>query len=120
LNTLAMRMSAGAANLVISRGGASAIFEIAAWGLPSIIIPITDSNGDHQRKNSFSYARARAGIVMEEKNLTPNLLISEISRIISDKILQKNMRNGAQNFAKPNAARKIAEAIIATALKHEE
>lgn len=120
LNVLAMRMSAGAADLVISRGGASAIFEVAIWGLPAIIIPITDSNGDHQRKNAFSYARAKAGNVMEEKNLTPNLLISEINRIISDKVLQKNMKNGAKNFAKPNAARKIAEGIIATALKHEE
>lgn len=120
LNILAMRMSAGAADLVISRGGASAIFEIAAWGVPSIIIPIADSNGDHQNRNAFSYARSGAGIVMEERNLTPNLFVSEINRILTDEELQKKMRNGAKNFAKPDAARKIAEGIINIALKHEE
>ena len=44
-----MKMSAGVADLIISRAG-STIFQIAVWGVPSIIIPITNSNGDHQRK----------------------------------------------------------------------
>jgi len=120
LNTLAMRMSGGASNLVVSRGGASAIFEIAIWGLPSIIVPIADSNGDHQRKNAFTYARSGAAVVIEEKNFTPNLLASEIDRLLSDKELTKKMKDATKEFAKPNAARKIAEGIIATALKHEE
>ncbi|MDP6388093.1 MAG: undecaprenyldiphospho-muramoylpentapeptide beta-N-acetylglucosaminyltransferase [Candidatus Pacebacteria bacterium] len=120
LNVLAMRMSAGAADLVVSRGGAGSIFEIAGWEVPSIIIPISDSNEDHQRRNSFAYARAGAGIVIEEKNLTPNLFVSEINHVLANKELQRKMKNGAKNFAKPNAARKIAEGIIATALKHEE
>jgi UDP-N-acetylglucosamine--N-acetylmuramyl-(pentapeptide) pyrophosphoryl-undecaprenol N-acetylglucosamine transferase len=59
LSPLHMRMSGGAAALVISRAG-SQIFEIASWGVPSIIIPITNSNNDHQRKNAYSYAYARA------------------------------------------------------------
>ena len=57
LNDLSLRMASGISRLVVSRAG-STIFEIAAWGLPSIVIPITDSNGDHQRKNAFNYARA--------------------------------------------------------------
>jgi UDP-N-acetylglucosamine--N-acetylmuramyl-(pentapeptide) pyrophosphoryl-undecaprenol N-acetylglucosamine transferase len=119
LNTLAMRMSAGAANLVVSRAGSGAISEIAIWNLPSIIIPISEEVSHDQRKNAFAYARSGAGIVLEEKNLTPNLLISEINRIFSDKELQKKMKEGAENFARPNAARKIAEGIITIALRHE-
>src|SRR3989344_430694 len=63
----AMAMAAGAANLVISRAG-STIFEIASWGIPSIVIPITESNGDHQRQNAFNYLQSGAAIMIEEAN----------------------------------------------------
>src|SRR5262249_39536744 len=79
LNDLAMRMSAGAAALVISRAG-STIFEIASWGLPSIIIPIPEPVSHDQVKNAFAYARAGACAVIEQNNLTPGLLTSEVER----------------------------------------
>ena len=60
-----------------------AIFEIASWGVPSIIIPITNSNGNHQRKNAYNYARMGAGEVIEESNLTSHLLVSEIDKLLS-------------------------------------
>ncbi|MBI2108601.1 MAG: UDP-N-acetylglucosamine--N-acetylmuramyl-(pentapeptide) pyrophosphoryl-undecaprenol N-acetylglucosamine transferase [Parcubacteria group bacterium] len=119
LHTLALRMSAGVASLVISRAG-STIFEIASWGLPSIIVPITKSNGDHQRKNAFNYARSGAAIVMEEKNLTPHLLLSEINRIMENSALQEEMKKQAQGFFRKDAALKIAREAIRIALKHEK
>ncbi len=119
LNNEAMRMSAGVADLVVSRAG-STIFEIAAWGLPSIIIPITDSNKDHQRKNAYSYARVGAADVIEEKNLTPHLFALEIDRLVSDKKRMEEMSQSAKEFSKIDAARKIAEQIIQILLKHEK
>ncbi|MEK7614294.1 MAG: UDP-N-acetylglucosamine--N-acetylmuramyl-(pentapeptide) pyrophosphoryl-undecaprenol N-acetylglucosamine transferase [Patescibacteria group bacterium] len=118
LNDLAMKMSSGAASLIISRAG-STIFEIAAWGIPSIIIPITDSNGDHQRKNAFNYARSGAAVVVEERNLTPHILISEINKIMENKNELEKMRNATRAFYKPDAAEKIAEEILSIALDHE-
>lgn len=120
LNVLAMRMSAGVADLVISRAGSGAISEIAIWELPSIIIPISQRISHDQYKNAFAYARSGATVVIEEDNFTPNLLVSEIDRLMQDDELIEKMKRGARNFAKPDAARKIAEGIIATALKHEE
>ncbi|MDP3726370.1 MAG: UDP-N-acetylglucosamine--N-acetylmuramyl-(pentapeptide) pyrophosphoryl-undecaprenol N-acetylglucosamine transferase [bacterium] len=119
LHTLALRMAAGVASLVISRAG-STIFEIAAWGTPSIILPITESSGDHQRKNAFSYARAGAAIVIEEKNLTPHILVAEIKRIMENKALQEEMKRGATAFFKKGAAEKIAREAIRIALTHEK
>ena len=118
LNNLSTKMAAGAADIIISRAG-SAIFEIASWGIPSIIIPITNSNGDHQRKNAFNYARTGACEVIEEENLTPHLLKSEIDKLISDpnKLLQ--MKDSALAFASPDAGTKIAQAAIDIALSHE-
>lgn len=117
LNALALRMSAGGADLIVSRAG-SGIFEIAAWAVPSIVIPITNSNGDHQRKNAFSYSRSGAAIVIEERNLTPNVLISEMNRLMADKELLSKMAKAAEGFSKKDAAEKIAKEIIDIGLEH--
>ena len=118
LNNLEMRMAAGATSLVISRAG-STIFEISAWQKPSIIIPIADSNGDHQVKNAFAYARSGACTVIEESNLRPNILLSEIRKIIDDKEINTKMREGARNFWKPGAADEIATEILRIVFAHE-
>ncbi len=111
LDDLAMKMSAGAADLIITRAG-SAIFEIASWGIPSIIIPITESNGNHQRLNAYTYARTGAGIVIEEKNLSDDILMAQISKIMDNDAVYQQMAESSKNFAKPNADREIAEEII--------
>ncbi len=118
LNDLAMSMSAGAASLIISRAGSS-IFEIAEWGIPSIIIPISDSNNDHQNKNAYYYARSGASILLKEENLSASIFISEINRIMSEPNILQRMSQKAREFAKPNAARKIADEIIRIAISHE-
>lgn len=119
LNTLAIKNAAGAANLVISRAGSS-LFEVAAWGVPAILIPITKTNGDHQRKNAFAYARAGACSVVEESNMTPNILFSEIKRIMDDKSAYDHMAQNAKAFYKPHAAETIAREIVNLALTHEK
>lgn len=119
LNILATHMAAGCANLVISRAG-SAIFEIASWGIPSIIIPITNSNGNHQRENAYNYARTGACEVVEEGNLTSHLFVSEIDKILASKEKLAKMKESALGFASPLAAEKIAQSAIDIAHTHEE
>lgn len=119
LNNLSTRMAAGCADLIVSRAG-SAIFEIASWGIPSIIIPITNSNGNHQRKNAYNYARNGACLVVEEGNLSSHLLVSEIDKILNDKDKLDKMRKSALAFANPSAAEKIAQTAVDIALTHEQ
>lgn len=119
LSALALRMAAGAADLVISRGGSGAIFEIASWGIPAILVPIPEDVSHDQRKNAFAYARSGAAVVMEERNLAPHLLVAEVNRLMGDEKARAAMTAAARNFARPDAARKIAEAILAIALSHE-
>lgn len=118
LNTLALRMAAGVATVVISRAG-STIFEIAAWRVPAIIVPINERVAHDQHSNAFAYARAGGGVVIEEKNLTPNILASEIERLTTDEELRSQMQESAKNFYKGDAARLIAEEILKIALEHE-
>ncbi|MCI0619643.1 undecaprenyldiphospho-muramoylpentapeptide beta-N-acetylglucosaminyltransferase [Candidatus Wolfebacteria bacterium] len=120
LDLLAMRMAAGAADLIISRAGASAIFEIAQWGKPSIIIPIPQSVSHDQHKNAFAYARTGAATVIEQENLTASILVSEIKRLMQNTALREEMSAAAKAFAKPDAARTIAREILDLALEHEK
>jgi UDP-N-acetylglucosamine--N-acetylmuramyl-(pentapeptide) pyrophosphoryl-undecaprenol N-acetylglucosamine transferase len=118
LNPLAMRMAAGIATIVVSRAG-STIFEIATWGTPSILIPITKTNLDHQRKNAYNYARTGAALVIEEENLSPHLLTAELLRIQNSPEISTRMTTAAHAFAKPGASKLIARKVIDIALGHE-
>lgn len=119
LNNLEMRMASGCSSLVISRAG-STIFEIASWGKPSIIIPITNSNQNHQVRNAFEYAESGACSVIKEENLKTHILISEIKRIILNDQTKNNMAEAAKNFFKPDAADLIAKEILSIAMSHEK
>jgi len=117
LNALALRMAAGAADVIISRAG-STIFEIASWGIPSIIIPIPEEISHDQTSNAFAYAASGACSVVEEVNLTPHILLAEIDRIIDNPKLADTMKKGAMSFSHKDAAEKIAREIISIALNH--
>lgn len=119
LNTLALRMTAGISSLIISRAGSGSIFEIASWGKPSILIPIPEDISHDQKENAYSYAREGAAVVLEQRNVTPHLLIAEIDRITGNAELERKMSEAALQFARPESARKLATIIIETALEHE-
>lgn len=119
LNNLALRMAAGASSLVISRAGSS-LFEIASWEKPSIVIPITKSNGDHQRMNAYAYARTGAAVVLEEANLSGNILFAEVDRLIANPDVLAKMSAATKTSQHPDAARKIATEILNIALTHQK
>jgi UDP-N-acetylglucosamine--N-acetylmuramyl-(pentapeptide) pyrophosphoryl-undecaprenol N-acetylglucosamine transferase len=118
LNDLSMRMSAGVSSVVISRGGSS-IFEIASWGLPSIIIPLPKEISHDQVENAFSYARSGACTVIEEHNLSSHILISEIDRIMNNQHISSRMSESAKQFSHSDAPVKIADALLEIGLEHD-
>lgn len=119
LNEISLQRAAGVADLVISRAGAGGIAEIGLWKKPAILIPIPESVSHDQRTNAYSYASSGAAVVLEEENLTPHLLVSEIKRITSDPELGGRMGASAQGFTDPDASRIIASEILSIALLHE-
>ena len=107
-----MKHILAAADLIISRAGAGSIFEIAAAGKPSILIPLPNSAGDHQNLNAIEYSKAGAAIVIEQSNLTPNLLKDRIFNLLNDKELLAKMSQAALAFARPKADEIIAQEIL--------
>ncbi len=112
-----MSKAVGVADLVITRAG-STLFEIAHWQIPAIVIPITDSNGNHQILNAFAFARAGAGTVIEEDNLTSHILIAEIRRILSNKEIIEKMKQSAKEFSRDGGEDTVAKALIDIGMEH--
>ena len=98
------------ADLIVSRAGAGSIFEIASSFKPSILIPLASSANNHQERNAYEYSNAGAAIVLEEENLTPNLFLNQI-----DKILETNLKDEislkAKDFYRDDASEIIAKEI---------
>ncbi len=119
LDEISLQRAAGIADIVVSRAGANSIAEIGLWKKPSLIIPIPESVSHDQRTNAYAYARTGAAVVIEEENLTPHLIVSEIKRITSSPELGKRMGDSAQGFTDPDASRIIASELLSIALTHE-
>lgn len=118
LGDVETKMLGGASSIIIGRSGSS-LFEIAAWGKPSILIPYAIAHGDHQRKNAYHYARTGACTVIEEANLTPSVLLNEIENILNNQERYSVMAKRAKDFFKPDAANQIAIEAIKICLSHE-
>jgi len=112
LNESQMRDFYSACDLIVSRAGASSIYEIAAWAKPSILLPLSHAAQDHQRKNAYEYAATGAATVIEEANLTPHILLAEIKKILGNPERMKKMSLAAQTFASIDSAEIIAREIL--------
>ena len=112
LDEVELKHAYAVCGLVVSRTGSGSIFEIAALGKPSILIPLPSSAGNHQSKNAYQYSQAGAGIVVEQDNLIPNFFLGRINYLFSQPEIMENMKKAALEFSKPLAAKAIAREIL--------
>ena len=102
----------GAADLALARAGGS-VWELAAAGLPAILVPYPSATGDHQAKNARFFARAGGAIVVPESDLghAPELARS----LLDDPNRLEEMSAAMRRSARPDAAAVIADELIALA-----
>ncbi len=105
-----------AADLVVARSGSS-VCELAAFGLPAILIPLTESANDHQRVDAYEFAKSGAAIVIEEANLLPGIFFTQLKQILGDTDFRAKMTAASSAFFIPGAAEKIAEGLMAISTK---
>lgn len=101
------------ADLVLCRGGASTLNELAAFGLPAVVVPLPAADG-HQEKNAEMLVKANATRMILQKDLTPEALIAEIQKLRQDPQLRETLKANIQKFHRPQAAEAIAKAILET------
>ncbi|MCS7200550.1 MAG: UDP-N-acetylglucosamine--N-acetylmuramyl-(pentapeptide) pyrophosphoryl-undecaprenol N-acetylglucosamine transferase [Patescibacteria group bacterium] len=105
-------------DLVISRAGSGTIFELAALGKPSILIPLDRKTaGLHQIKNAQIYSRYGGAEILEEENAQVHILITLINDLLSQESRLEKMHQAAISFAKPQAAQVIAKELTEIMIK---
>ncbi len=100
-----------AADLIVARAGSGTLFEIAALGKPSIIVPLANSAANHQIKNAYFFKDYGAQVI-EENNFTPQFFLKSVQYAFSNPETLKKRGEMAKHFARPQAARIIAEYLI--------
>jgi UDP-N-acetylglucosamine--N-acetylmuramyl-(pentapeptide) pyrophosphoryl-undecaprenol N-acetylglucosamine transferase len=103
-----------ASDLVVARAGGS-VFEIAAHGRPSVLIPYPHAAAMHQAENAAYFARSGAAFVIPDAELSGARLAQEVGSLLADPSGLAAMGRAAAALAKPDAAREIAKEILAVA-----
>jgi len=103
-----------ACDLVLARSGGS-IFEVTAAGKPAILVPYPHATGDHQRGNAAWMAEGGAAEVVVDAELTPALLAGRVAALFGDEDRLAEMSRASAALARPDAARRIADEILAAA-----
>ncbi|MCY4577390.1 MAG: UDP-N-acetylglucosamine--N-acetylmuramyl-(pentapeptide) pyrophosphoryl-undecaprenol N-acetylglucosamine transferase [Candidatus Kaiserbacteria bacterium] len=119
LNAYYMRALYSVADVIITRAGSGTLYEIAEWGVPAIVVPIREEVSHDQKRNAYAYARSAGGIVVEEQNLSPHLLVSQVDTILRDEKMSSAMRQKAKAFSSPKASEKVAKLLVDILKSHE-
>jgi UDP-N-acetylglucosamine--N-acetylmuramyl-(pentapeptide) pyrophosphoryl-undecaprenol N-acetylglucosamine transferase len=99
-----------AADVIISRSGASSVSELCIVGKPTIFIPSPNVAEDHQTKNAKAIADKKGAILLKENELDEKFETT-FSDVISNENLQIELSQNIKKLAKPNATKDIVEEI---------
>jgi UDP-N-acetylglucosamine--N-acetylmuramyl-(pentapeptide) pyrophosphoryl-undecaprenol N-acetylglucosamine transferase len=104
-----MSSAYAAADLVVCRAGATTLAELTVCRKPSILIPFAAAADNHQVINATSLLRAGAAVMIEERDLTGELLASEIRAVLAHPERRQAMARAAGRLGSPAAASEIAD-----------
>ncbi|MDP7638213.1 MAG: undecaprenyldiphospho-muramoylpentapeptide beta-N-acetylglucosaminyltransferase [Candidatus Hydrogenedentes bacterium] len=107
-----MACACAAADLVISRAGASTTAELAVLGKPSILVPYPHAADDHQKENAEAFEKNGGAMVLSDSDCSARTLLDAIRRLISEPGRLAEMAKGAESMAKPAAVESIADEIL--------
>lgn len=108
-----MRHAYAAADLVVSRAGMGALTEIAALGLPAVIVPMSAS---HQEENAAFFARETGAPVMDERQIQPAGFAAQLLLLLRDRGRLAALGHRLGQLNRPDAAERLAELIQVAAI----
>ncbi len=101
-----------AADLFVGRAGATTLAEVCIIGLPMILVPYPHAAAGHQDANARVAQRAGAAVVIDQDELTGELLAEGIGELLMDPDRRAKMATAAKSMARPQAAENVAELVI--------
>jgi UDP-N-acetylglucosamine--N-acetylmuramyl-(pentapeptide) pyrophosphoryl-undecaprenol N-acetylglucosamine transferase len=99
------------ADLVIARGGASSVAEIAALGIPSVLVPYPHAAAGEQLANAQALQRAGGASVMLDRDVTGESLVERIVNMVDHPERLSAMSECARAFGRPDAAARLADLV---------
>ncbi len=100
-----------AADLVLSRSGASSVAEIAAMGVPSVLVPYPFATADHQTTNARYLVDAGAAVLCADADIDGEDFASTLLGLLADADARQKMRSAAQGLGQDKAAQALADAV---------
>lgn len=112
-----MATAFAAADLVVSRAGASSISELCLLGKPSVLVPSPNVSEDHQTHNAMSLVKKDAALLVRDADAVETLIPTAIG-LVKDKQRLARLSEQVVRLARPNAASDIADEVIRLAEAH--
>ncbi len=100
-----------ASDVAISRSGAAAVFELAYYAKPMILVPYPHQK-NNQRSNAIYFAENGGAVYKEEKGLSLDELSGEVLKILADDGYRQNLSTSARELSCPDAGKRLAEEVI--------
>ena len=104
-------LSLAAADLAVSRAGGNTVAELAAVGLPSILVPLPGAPGDHQTANARHLADAGAAVLVPDGEMSAARLVREVEGLLGDTGRLGSMAEAAGQVGRRDAADAVAELV---------
>ena len=110
-----MDLALAVADLAVSRAGSGHIAELAACGVPAILVPYPHATENHQEANARELERTGAATVLLDAGLSPEGLAAAILRLMDDDGARAGMARAMQTWARPDAAERLATLVTEVA-----
>ncbi len=98
-----------AADLVVSRAGATTVAELAAVGMPAVLVPLPGAPDDHQTANARRLAAAGGAVLVSDGELDATRLVAEVDALLGDPDRLNSMAGAARSLARPEAAGAVVD-----------
>lgn len=98
-------------DLIVTRSGASAIFEIAYFGRPMILIPYPFALS-HQSENARIFSTRGAAVEIDEKDLSPDIMKERIEGLLKDRNKLSEMGESARRMSVPDSSHSLAQVVL--------
>ncbi|HEX2118904.1 MAG TPA: UDP-N-acetylglucosamine--N-acetylmuramyl-(pentapeptide) pyrophosphoryl-undecaprenol N-acetylglucosamine transferase [Acidimicrobiales bacterium] len=108
-------LSLAAADLAVSRAGGNTVAELAAVGLPSVLVPLPDAPGDHQTANARHLSDVGAAVLVADAELTGTRFVAEVDGLLGDEGRLAAMGQAASTAGRRDAAEAVAALVEAHA-----
>jgi UDP-N-acetylglucosamine--N-acetylmuramyl-(pentapeptide) pyrophosphoryl-undecaprenol N-acetylglucosamine transferase len=106
--------------IAVCRAGATTVAELAAAGVPSVLVPLPGAPGDHQTRNAEALVAAGAAVLVPDADCTGARLAAELEPLLADPARLQAMAAAARTLARPRAADDLAALVEAAASRGEQ